>query len=79
EDDVLYVIPVPNPEQMMRGVMERMVNLTTAEGMMRQEEANMKRRGEMKNHPNPMFEGAAEAGWGRAREDITWVKDHRPF
>ncbi len=79
EDEVLYIIPMPEPEKMMRGIVERMVNYTTPEGMKRQEEANKKRREEMRKHPNPMMEGAAEAGWGRAREDLTWVKDHRPF
>jgi hypothetical protein len=29
---------------------------------------------------SPMMEGAAEAGWGKARKDITWVKERRgPF
>jgi hypothetical protein len=28
---------------------------------------------------NP-FAGAAEAGWGKAREDLTWVKERKgPF
>jgi NAD(P)-dependent dehydrogenase (short-subunit alcohol dehydrogenase family) len=79
ENDVLYVMPMPEPEQMMRGIVERMVNFTTPEGMKRQEEANKKRMEEMRKHPNPMMEGASEAGWGKAREDLTWVKDHRPF
>jgi NAD(P)-dependent dehydrogenase (short-subunit alcohol dehydrogenase family) len=79
ENDVLYVLPMPEPENMMRGICERMVNYTTPEGMNRQEEANLKRMEEMRKHPNPMMEGAAEAGWGRAREGLTWVKNTGPF
>jgi NAD(P)-dependent dehydrogenase (short-subunit alcohol dehydrogenase family) len=80
ENDVLYVIPMPEPEKMMQGIVGRMVNFTTPEGMKRQEELNKKRGEEMRKNPNPMMEGAAEAGWGRAREDLSWVKDHRtPF
>ncbi|MCX7911769.1 MAG: SDR family NAD(P)-dependent oxidoreductase [Dehalococcoidales bacterium] len=74
EDEVLYIIPVPEPDKFMRGVLERMVNYTTAEGMKRQEELDRKRREEMRNRPNPMMEGARESGWGTARKDITWVK-----
>jgi NAD(P)-dependent dehydrogenase (short-subunit alcohol dehydrogenase family) len=79
EDDVLYVLPMPDPELMMRGICERMVNYTTPEGMKRQEEANLKRMEEMRKHPIPMMEGAAAAGWGRAREDLTWVKNKGPM
>jgi NAD(P)-dependent dehydrogenase (short-subunit alcohol dehydrogenase family) len=78
EDDVLYVLPMPEPEKMMRGIVERMVNFTTPEGMKRQEEAMKRRREGMKKKPPPMMEGATEAGWGRAREDLTWVKNTGP-
>jgi hypothetical protein len=78
ENDVLYVLPMPEPEPMMRGIVERMVNYTTPEGMKRQEEATRKRMEEMMKHPAPMMQGAAEAGWGRAREDLTWVKNTGP-
>jgi hypothetical protein len=63
---------------MMRGIVERMVNYTTPEGMKRQEEAARKRAEEMMKHPAPMMQGAAVAGWGRAREDLTWVKNTGP-
>jgi len=78
ENDVLYVMPMPEPEKMMRGICERMANYTTPEGMKRQEEANLKRMEEMRKTPAPMMQGAAEAGWGRAREDLTWVKNTGP-
>lgn len=74
ENDVLYVIPVPEPEKMLRGIVERVINYTTPEGMQRQEELNKKRMEEMRKHPSPMMEGAAESGWGAARKDLTWVK-----
>ncbi|MCR4393026.1 MAG: SDR family NAD(P)-dependent oxidoreductase [Dehalococcoidales bacterium] len=79
EDEVLFIIPVPDPEGFMRNVLERMVNYTTPEGMKRQEELMKKRMEEMRKTPNPMFEGAAEAGWGKPRKDLTWVKPHGPF
>jgi NAD(P)-dependent dehydrogenase (short-subunit alcohol dehydrogenase family) len=78
ENDVLYVLPMPEPEKMMSGICQRMANYTTPEGMNRQEEANRKRWEEMRKHPNPMMEGASEAGWGRAREDLSWVKNTGP-
>ncbi len=78
ENDVLYILPMPDPERMMRGIVERMVNYTTPEGMKRQEEANKKRMEEMRKNPAPMMQGAAAAGWGRAREDLTWVKNTGP-
>jgi hypothetical protein len=78
ENDVLYILPMPEPERMMRGIVERMVNYTTPEGMKRQEEANRKRMEEMMKNPAPMMQGAAAAGWGRAREDLTWVKNTGP-
>jgi len=78
ENDVLYVLPMPEPEKMMKGIAERMANYCTPEGMKRQEEETKKRTEEMRDRPNPMMEGAAEAGWGRAREDLTWVKSRGP-
>jgi NAD(P)-dependent dehydrogenase (short-subunit alcohol dehydrogenase family) len=74
ENDVLYVIPVPEPEKMLSSILERVVNYATPEGMKRQEELMKKRIEEMRKRPNPMMEGAAEAGWGAARKDLTWVK-----
>ncbi len=77
ENEQLYIIPVPNPEKMLRGIVERIVNYATPEGMKRQEELMKKRMEEMRKHPMPGLEGAAEAGWGRAREDLAWVKERR--
>jgi NAD(P)-dependent dehydrogenase (short-subunit alcohol dehydrogenase family) len=77
ENEQLYVIPVPDPEKMMRGITERMVNYCTPEGMKRQEKLMIERMEEMRKNPMPGLEGAAEAGWGRARPDLTWVKERQ--
>jgi len=82
ENEQLFILPVPDPEKMLRDNLERIVNYATPEGMKRQEELMKKRREEMRKRmgdDGPM-KGAAEAGWGKAREDLTWVKERRgPF
>jgi len=77
ENEQFFIIPAPNPEEMVRPMVERIINYVTPEGMKRQEESTKKRMEEMRKHmggKNP-FAGAAEAGWGKAREDLTWIKD----
>jgi len=32
----------------------------------------------MMKNPAPMMQGAAVAGWGKARKDLTWVKNTGP-
>ena len=82
ENEQLFIIPVPDPERMLRDNFERIINYATPEGMQRQEELMKKRMEEMRKRMgknNPM-EGAVEAGWGKARADLTWVKERRgPF
>ncbi len=77
ENEQLFVLPVPDPEKMLRDNFERVINYATPEGMLRQEELTKKRMEEMRKNMggNNPFAGAAEAGWGKARKDITWVKD----
>jgi hypothetical protein len=75
EDEVLLVIPFPNPEQMLKQYGERLANYCSPEGMKRQAEMDARRQEERRRHPMPGLEGAHEAGWGKAREDLTWVKD----
>ena len=78
EDEVLYVLPFPDPEKMMRENSERLVNYLTPEGMKRQDEMQKKRREEMLKNPNPSIQGGEEVGWGKARPDISWVvKEHK--
>jgi NAD(P)-dependent dehydrogenase (short-subunit alcohol dehydrogenase family) len=77
ENEQFFIIPVPDPEKMLRDNFERIINYATPEGMKKQEVLVKKRRAEMskrmgKNNP---FEGAEEAGWGKARPDLTWVKN----
>jgi NAD(P)-dependent dehydrogenase (short-subunit alcohol dehydrogenase family) len=79
ENEVLFILPSPEPEKVLREHLERVFNYATPEGMKRQDELNNKRMEEMRKstgNKNP-WAGAAEAGWGKARQDITWVKDHR--
>jgi NAD(P)-dependent dehydrogenase (short-subunit alcohol dehydrogenase family) len=81
EDELLYILPVPDPEKMLRDSLERIVNYVTPEGMKRQEELTKKRMEEMRKsavEDGPM-KGAAEAGWGKARQDLTWIKDTKRF
>lgn len=75
EDDILYVIPLPDPEKALRDNFERVINYTTPQGTKRQDELEKKRREERKKNPAPNIQGADEAGWGRARPDISWVKE----
>jgi NAD(P)-dependent dehydrogenase (short-subunit alcohol dehydrogenase family) len=79
EDEVLYILPFPDPEKVLRDNCERIVNYATPEGMKRNEALAKIRREEMMQRAGVAFEGAEEAGWGRARPDLTWVKDHRLF
>jgi NAD(P)-dependent dehydrogenase (short-subunit alcohol dehydrogenase family) len=79
ENEQLFIIPAPDPENMLRYSLERFVNYATPEGMKRQEEMMKKRMEEMRARmggKNP-FGGAAEAGWGKARKDLTWVKEQQ--
>jgi len=79
ENEQLFIIPTPEPEKMLRYSLERIINYATPEGMAKQEELMKKRMEEMRKHMGGknLFEGAAEAGWGKAKEDITWVKESR--
>jgi NAD(P)-dependent dehydrogenase (short-subunit alcohol dehydrogenase family) len=77
ENDVFYILPFPDPEKALRDNFERVINYATPEGIKRQEVLEKKRREEMKNTPNKLMKGAEEAGWGKARQDLTWVKDHK--
>jgi NAD(P)-dependent dehydrogenase (short-subunit alcohol dehydrogenase family) len=82
ENEQLFIFPFPDPEKMLRDNFERIINYSTPEGMKRQEEMMKKRREEMMKRmgtaDGPMA-GAAEAGWGKARPDLTWIKDTRGF
>ena len=78
EDEVLFILPFPDPEKVLREHLERVFNYATPEGMKRQDELNNKRREERRNPAggNP-WAGADEAGWGKARQDLTWVKNRQ--
>jgi NAD(P)-dependent dehydrogenase (short-subunit alcohol dehydrogenase family) len=74
EDGILYIVPVPDPEKMLRANFERVIDYTTPEGMKRQDELEKKRKEERQKNTPKNIQGAAEAGWGKARPDLTWVK-----
>ena len=77
ENEVLYIFQFDNPEQMLKDNNERVINLSSPEGIKRMEEQAKKRMEEMAGQagpPAPMARGA-EVGWGKAREGIDWVKD----
>ena len=76
ENEQFYILPAPDPEGVLRLGLERIINYATPEGTARQEGLAKKRVEEMRKRmsgKNP-FEGADEAGWGKAREDLTWIK-----
>ncbi len=77
EDEVLYVVPVPNPEEMLRNTLERIVNYASAEGIKRQEEQMRKMFEEMaKRQPQGAspYANMGDVGFAQARKDLTWVK-----
>jgi NAD(P)-dependent dehydrogenase (short-subunit alcohol dehydrogenase family) len=85
EDEQFILIPAMgpgmDPGEMLRGTLERFVDFASPEGMKRYEEKQRKRMEEMMKRmpqggPSP-YAGAAEAGWGAARKDLTWVKNRR--
>jgi NAD(P)-dependent dehydrogenase (short-subunit alcohol dehydrogenase family) len=83
ENEQLFIIPTMGtgmePEKLLRMNFERIINYTSPEGMQRQEELAKQRGAEMSKHlggKNP-FAGADAAGWGKAKENLTWVKDRK--
>ena len=79
ENEQLYIIPGPDPVKSMRNDIESKINYVTPEGTKRQDESRTKLMEEitktMSAKGGPLS-GALEAGWGKARKDIKWVKDH---
>jgi hypothetical protein len=61
---------------MLKYHFERIINYTTPEGMKRQAELTKRHLEEMRKcmGGKNLFQGADEAGWGSAKEDLTWVK-----
>ncbi len=80
EDDVLFVLPfTDDPEATMREHCDTLINYVTAEGMNRLEEQAKKRREEMAKHTEMSAYQTTDSGFGKAREDLTWVKDRQGF
>ena len=80
ENDQLYVIPYEQSEQMLRDNFERVINMSSAEGVKKQEEINKQRFEEMRKRQadNP-YRHAGATGFAKARQDIDWVKPSGPF
>ena len=77
EDDVLFVLPfTDDPEGEMRRHGDTLVNYVTKEGMLRLEEEARKRREAMASASGPPGFPQNDVGWGKARSDLEWVKDH---
>ena len=76
ENDQLYIIPYPNAEKMLEMNLRRVIDYSSPEGIKRQEEQMKKMMEEMAKHQdkNP-FRNSEDVGFGKAREDLTWVKD----
>jgi len=79
ENEQLFVLPFPDPEKMMREHCEQLINYVTPEGMKRQEEIMKKRMEVMMKSPQISIYLANDSGWGKARPDLTWVKERKGF
>ncbi len=80
ENDQLYIIPYDRSEQMLRDNFERIVNMSSPEGMKKQEELDKQRFEEMRKRMaerRAPHAGAAE--FARARKDLDWIKDSGRF
>jgi NAD(P)-dependent dehydrogenase (short-subunit alcohol dehydrogenase family) len=66
ENDQLYIIPFPNPEEMLRQNFQRVIDCASPEGTKKQ----LKLYKEMMAN-NPMKN---TAGFGKAREDLDWAR-----
>jgi NAD(P)-dependent dehydrogenase (short-subunit alcohol dehydrogenase family) len=79
ENEQFLILPGPDAQKMLRETFDRLIDLSTPEGTKRQEGLIKKRREEMRKRMGEMKEGpmagAAEAGWGKANPDLTWVRD----
>lgn len=74
EDEILYILPMKEADKALRANLERVIDLSTPEGVKRRDEMEKKAREERQKNPPQNIKGAAEAGWGAARPDLTWVK-----
>jgi NAD(P)-dependent dehydrogenase (short-subunit alcohol dehydrogenase family) len=80
ENDQLFVLPfTDDPEGTMKQHCETLINYVTPEGMKRLEERAKKRREEMAKSPQMSPYQTTDSGFGKARPDLTWVKDRQGF
>src|SRR4030043_266751 len=77
EDEILFVLPfTDDPEGEMKRHCDMLMNYVTKEGMQRLEEETRKRREAMASASGSGPFGQNDVGWGKARQDLTWGKDH---
>jgi len=80
ENEQLFVLPfTDDPEGTMKQHCDTLMNYITPEGMKRQEEMMRKRMEEMAKHADMSSYRTTDSGFGKARPDITWVKERRGF
>jgi len=80
ENEQLFVLPfTDDPEGTMKQHCDTLMNYITPEGMKRQEEMMRKRMEEMAKHADMSPYRTTDSGFGKARPDITWVKERRGF
>lgn len=78
ENEQLFILPFPDPEKELRENFERIIDYASPEGTKKRDKMMEEFRQEMKNRmlaKEGNLAGALEAGWGKARPDLTWVKD----
>ena len=66
ENDQLYVIPYENSKQLLEDNFQRVLDLASPGGVIRQEEL-------ARNRARPY--AADDSDWGKARADLTWVDE----
>jgi len=80
ENEQLFVLPfTDDPEGAMKQHCETLVNYVTPEGMKRLEERAKKMREAMAKNRAMSPYRTTDSGFGKARPDLTWVKDRPGF
>ncbi len=70
ENEQLFVLPfTDNPEETMKAHCDTLINYVTPEGTKRLEE--------MAKNRQPSRYRSSDSGFGKARQDITWVKERK--
>jgi len=76
EEEQLFIIPFPEPQQLLRENLERIIDYASPEGSKKQDKLLIKRMANLASLENNPMQNSEKTGYGKAREDLTWVKDH---